>query len=298
LASKKPKERDRRPNAQSQKTEEVVDPLPGQLEEKFRRSLGRHNLHFDMLEVSVQTFANTLSQQPEEATYIRGQAKKLGFHSLYPDATFASARAYLIYSHIAYVFNAGDVLCEGIRSMSSMKALKGSNPVMFNEIDTGDFVRKTLALVVLAAMSPESRDAVSVNARVLQLVKTHASFALVDYFRIVRNEELHGDGVAGLRVSAARNALPVDLIRGRYSEMPSAVALSARDALLCSKAWQGVAEWLCRHMLSDAEAQALLKGRFGRLAANRRETAARRFLELQLLYSEDDINTMLFTLSW
>jgi hypothetical protein len=298
MASKKPKEPNRGTNAQAQKREAVVDQLPGQLEERFRRSLGRHNLHFNMLEVSVQTFANTLSRQPSEAVYIRGEAKKVGFHSLYPDVAFSSARAYLIYSHIAYVFNAGDVLCEAIRSTSSMKALKGNHPVLFNEIDTGDFVRKTVALAVLANMPLESRNAISVNTSVEELVKTDASFALVDYFRIVRNEELHGAGVTGPRVLGARSALSEDRIRGRYRDMPSAGALNARDALLCSKAWQGVAEWLCRHMLNDAEAKALLKERFGRLEATRRETAARRFLELQLLYSKDDINSMLFALGW
>jgi hypothetical protein len=298
LASKKPQEPSSRPNAPSQKPAKTADKLPGQLEKGFRCSLGRHNLHFNMLEVSAQTFANTASLQSSEAGYIRDQAKRLGFHSLYPDTTFASAHAYLIYSHIAYVFNAGDVLCDRIRSNSSIKALKGSNTALFNQIDKGDFVRKTLALALLVTMSPDSRDADIVNARVEHLVQTNPSFALVDYFRIVRNEELHGDDASRQSVAAARDALPEGLIKARFGHMPSAGEPVARDALLCSKAWQGVAEWLCRHMLNDAEARAILKDRFGRLESKRREDAARRFLELQLLYSGSDAAAMLSTLNW
>ena len=59
---------------------------------QFRRSLGRHNLHLNMLEISAQTFADTISKQASEPGYIRDCAKKMGFHSLYPDASFASAR--------------------------------------------------------------------------------------------------------------------------------------------------------------------------------------------------------------
>lgn len=297
MATKNPKEATRKVDLPLQKSKEIEERLPGQLEKEFRRSLGRHNLHFNMLEVSVQTFAETLSKQSSEAVYIRDRAKKMGFHSLYPDASFASARSYLMYSHIAYVFSAGDMLCERIRSARSMKLLKG-NTAFFNEIDKGDFVRKTLALTVLATLSPECRNADAVNAKV-EKIQTTESFALVNYFRIIRNEELHAAGESGRRVAAARDALPEALINARYGAMPAlAGQLDARDALLCSKAWQGVAECLCRNMLNDTDAKSILKNRFGRLKVERREAAARKFMELELLYSQDDINTALSVLGW
>lgn len=298
LATKKMKEPLRKPATQSPKSEVVDDPLPGRLEMEFRRSLGRHNLHLNMLDVSAQTFADTLSKQPSEARYIRDCAKKLGFHSLYPDASFASARTYLVYSHIAYVFSAGDMLCDRIRSTGPMKALKKGNTALFNEIDKGDFVRKTLALIVLATMSPERRDADAVIAQVEQ-IQTIESFALVNYYRLIRNEELHAAGEPDRRTAAARDALPIEQIKARYVTMPApAGQLSSRDALLCSKAWQSVAKWLCRYMLNDAEGQAIIKERFGRLEAQRRDAAARKFMKLELLYSQDDIDATLSALRW
>lgn len=298
LTAKKMKEPLRKPVAQSQKTEVFEVPLPGQLEREFRRSLGRHNLHLNMLDVSAQTFADTLSKQPSEARYIRECAKKLGFHSLYPDASFAGARTYLVYSHIAYVYSAGDMLCDRIRSTGSMKALKKGDTALFNEIDKGDFVRKTIALTVLATMSPERRDADAVIAQVEQM-QTLDSFALVNYYRLIRNEELHAAGDSERRTAAARDALPAEQIKARYGTVPApAGQLSSRDALLCSKAWQSVAKWLCRHMLNSAEGQAIIKERFGRLDARRRDAAARKFMKLELLYSQDDIDATMSALRW
>jgi hypothetical protein len=81
LATKKTKKPRREPAIQPQKTEGADNPRPGKLELEFRRSLGRHNLHLSMLEISAKTFADTLSKQPREACFIRDCDKKLGLFS-------------------------------------------------------------------------------------------------------------------------------------------------------------------------------------------------------------------------
>lgn len=298
MAIKKKKEPLQKRATQLQKSEVVNEPLPGQLDMEFRRSLGRHNLHLNMLELSAQTFADTLSNQPSEARYVRDCAKKLGFHSLYPNDSFASARTYLVYSHIAYVFSAGDMLCERIRSTGSMKELKKADETLFNQIDKGDFVKRTLALTVLASMPPDLR---RVDAVVVEVEKVQAleSFALVNYYRLIRNEELHAAGESDRRAADARGVLPEERIKAVYGVMPApAGQLSSRDALLCSMAWQSVSKWLCRHMLNEAECQSTIKERFGRLEARRRNVAVRKFLKLELLYSLNEIDDTMFSLGW
>ncbi len=297
MSTKKSKESSPKSSTTTQTPRLGEDQLPGQLELDFRRSLGRHNLYLNMLDVSAKIFADTLAKQPSEERYIRECAKKLGFHSLYPDASFASARMYLVYSHIAYVFSAGDLLCDRIRSARSIKALK-SNTSFFNEIDKGDFVKKTLALTVLATMSPESRNADAVNMQVEHVQKLE-SFALVNYYRLIRNEELHAAGEFDRKAATEMDALPADRIQAQYGAMPSSAGeITSRDALLCSKAWQDIAKWLCRHMLSDAEGQAILTKRFGRLEATRRTAAAKKFMKLELLYSQDEIDATMTALHW
>lgn len=180
-----------------------------------------------------------------------------------------------------------------------MKALKKADEALFNAIDDGDFVTKTLALALLATMPPEHRNADTVKAQV-KSIQMLDSFALVNYFRLIRNEELHATGETESRAATAWNALPKDRIEAQYGTMPTAPdkELNSRDALLCSKAWQGVAKWLCRHMLNDAEGQASVKERFGRLQTERRDAAARKFLKLELLYSQEDIDATLSTIHW
>lgn len=299
MATKTAKEPRLKAATQPTKRERFDDPFGGQLEKEFRRLLGRHNLHLNMLEISAQTFADTLSNQPSEAVHIRTIAKKLGFHSLYPEASFASARTYLVYSHIAYVFSAGDMLCSRIRSTDSMRALKNADADLFNKIDKGDFVRRTLALTVLATMPPENRNVDNVMSQMERIQKIE-SFALVNYFRLIRNEELHAAGESDQRIAAAWEALPKEQIKARYGTMPSAPRgqLSSQDALLCSKAWQGVAQWLCRHMLNDAEVQVIVKKRFGKLKAQRRDAAVRKFLKLDMLYSPEDVDATMSQMEW
>lgn len=298
MATKKMKGLAQNAATEAQSTWEGEDPLPGQLEREFRKSLGRHNMHLNMLDMSAQVFANTLSKQPSEKNCLRECAKELGFHSLYPNVSFASARGYLIYSHIAYVFSAGDMLCDRIRSTASIKSLKRSDTSLFNEIDDGDFIRKTLALTVLATLPPEKRNASAVIAQV-DKIRQLESFALVNYYRLIRNEELHAASESVRKSPAARAALSEERIKARYGMMPSPVGeLSPRDALLCSKAWQSVAKWLCRHMVNDTDVQIILKERFGRLEAKRRGAAALKFMQLELLYSKEEINAMMFALQW
>ncbi len=298
MNTKKTKEQQKKPAYQSQKNVVGEDPLPGCLERDFRRILGRHNLHLNMLEMSAQTFANTLSSKADESSYVRDCAKKLGYHSLYPNTTFANARTYQVYSHISYVFSAGDMLCKRIRSINSIKALKKENEFLIQKIGQGDFVRRTLALTVLASLKPELRSAEAVEGQVKN-IQTLESFALVNYYRLIRNNELHAADALVVRTEDARGALPEESIKSVYGMYPSLEEqINYKDALLCSKAWQSVSKWLCRHMLNDDDGQAILKERFGRLDKQRRNTAARKFLELELLYSKNEIDATLLALEW
>ncbi|GEM_PF-2288915 len=274
--------------------------LPGRLERNFRQLLGRHHVHLGMLELSAQIFADSLAGQSSEAVFIRECAKKQGFHTLHPHKSFASARSYLVYSHIAYVFSAGDVLCENIRSTDRLKRIKTEAVGnLSTELNKGDFVRKTLALTLLAGMPAKDRTADAVSAAV-EREQLRESFALVNYYRLIRNEELHTEGEMTQASISAWETLPRVSILDRYGRMPSAPADQpvAADALLCSQAWQDVAKWLCRHMWSDSEVQALIKKRFGNRRGERRSIAVRRYLALELLHSTEDIETAMASVSW
>jgi len=283
------------------KKPEFSDLLPGDFEGDFRRALGKHNLHLNLLEISSQFFAQHIRDHSDERLRIRQLAKQFGFHSLHPEAvSIASARSYLISTHVAYVFSAGDALCKRIRSHNYIRSLKTSDEGLFNSIDQGDFVTKTLALVALASMAPSDRCLDTVNDLVIK-IQGNECFSVVNYYRLVRNEELHSiESEIDKKTAEVLASLPRKAIQTRYKFVPNDPdSLNTKDALLCSRAWQDVAKWLCRYMLNDDEVRKkMLVPRFGNLAKQRRDHAARAFMKQALLYSEADINATMAALKW
>jgi hypothetical protein len=275
-------------------------PSPGEIEKAFRRNLGRHNLYLNLLEIATRSFEEAVCDNGDEPGYVRQQAKRFGFHSLHPEAvTLKAAHSSLIASHIAYIASAGDVMCQTVRSSPHIKILKGQNTNLFNAIDKGDFVRKTVALVVFASSNRQERELAQIEARTRQ-VSQMPCFALVDYYRLIRNDELHNAGIVDADSEDAIRQPDMSVIGNAYGfKLKSANELTAADALVCSKAWQGVATWLCRNMLNEAEQQIPeLKRRFGHLAGGRRAMGARNFMMQAFLFSREDAARMLVSLGW
>jgi hypothetical protein len=274
--------------------------LPGEIEKTFRRHLGRHNLHLNLLEIATRSFEEAVRANGDEPGYVRQQAKSFGFHSFHPEAvTLKAAHSNLIASHIAYIASAGDVMCQTVRSSPHIKILKGQNTALFNAINQGDFVRKTVALVVFASTNHEERELAQIEARTRQ-VSQMPCFALVDYYRLIRNDELHKAGIVDDDSEDAIRLPDMSVIGNAYGfKLKTSKELTAADALVCSKAWQGVATWLCRNMLNEAE-QLIpeLKRRFGHLAGERRATGSRNFMMQAFLFSKEDAARMLDSLSW
>jgi hypothetical protein len=147
-------------------------------------------------------------------------------------------------------------------------------------------------------MLPEKRTVAAVKEEAIA-VQLLPAFAVVNYYRIVRNEELQAAGEVERTSVDVISALPVGGIRAQFKIVPQRMGkLSSEDALLCSKAWQGVAKWLCRHMISDTDGQAIVKKRFGNLDAERRKIAAQKFMQLDFLYSQTEINTIIAEYKW
>ncbi|NML14368.1 hypothetical protein [Azohydromonas caseinilytica] len=292
------------PNARSQGAREHTQDqqwFPGDMERNFRRSLGRHNLHLALLELAARTFTKKIAEQPSESIFIRDIAKTEGFHSLHLQGeAFKNARAYLVFSHIAYVFSAGDALCQRIRSHAEIRTLKTQDQTLARALDEGDFITKTLALTVWASSSPEKR-LVSAIQKEAEKIKTTPSFETVNYYRLVRNMELHTESDEGTGILEPEwQALPHEAILSRYGLRPSRYGdLNSNDALLCSKAWQDVAKWLCRHVLNDSQITIpLLARRYGNLSHARRKNAATNFMKEALLMSDAEVVDILTELGW
>jgi hypothetical protein len=276
------------------------DLFPGEIEGLFRENLGKVNQYLTVLELSARSFDELLKTQASEAQFMRNLAKRHGFHSFYPEqVTHVHARKYLLSAHMAYLFSAGDVLCKAIRADSHIKSLKRENKEQFNEFDKGDFLTKTLALCIWSSAASDKNTTKEILATLTKL-QIEPCFATVNYYRLIRNEELHEvDTDSGNRASNAFSLLPLQQIVDCYHLSPHQPSnLTPDDVLLCSKAWQDVALWLCRHMLSEGVCRSMIEKRYGFLTQARRINGASAFMKQALLFNAVEINDMISTLGW
>lgn len=274
--------------------------LPGQIESKFRRKLGRHNLCLNLLQIATRSLEKDARESGSEALYVREKAKEYGFHSLHPEAvSIKSAKSSLFASHIAFIMSSGDVMCKEVRSSPYIKRLKSEYTNLYYSINTGDFIKKTVSLVVMASLPPNSRAHQIITERTGAVLKKPC-FALADYYRLLRNDELHAEGAIESDFEGASRKPDTSLIGNAYGfQDKSSIGLTSEDALICSKAWQDIAKWLCRNMFNEEEQQIPeLKRRFANLQGPRRTTGARNFMEQAFLFSAVESEAMLATLGW
>lgn len=284
-------------NEKSNSIRQIPHPFPGKLERDFRRAIGQHNLHLNLLEIGVREFQQILSAQPNEQDYLRQKAKKNHFHSVFPHVSFNGSHRYLYVMHIAYAMSAGDALCEKIRDHPIIKPLKNKHISIFEETNKGNFLRKTTNLVTMASLDNECRSIKNIQNKVDKILAIHC-FSIVNYYILLRNEELHA--LESLSSADAFEKLQINEIHKLYRLKPNkANLLNSEDALLCSKAWQDAAKWLCRHMFHDHDvSHPLLCNKYGNLAKDRRKKAAENFMKQELLYTNEECTVMLAKLGW
>ena len=128
-----------------------------------------------------------------------------------------------------------------------------------------------------------------------------ATLALVDYYRLCRNEELHNE-VGSSAESGAATAfarLPVDKVKSQFGTAPNAPdSLTIEDAVLCSKAWQDASTHLCRLLVWEELAEQLIAKRFETLPAKRRRNGAKQFLRIECLWNESQVENTMSKLGW
>ncbi|WP_288392039.1 hypothetical protein [uncultured Herbaspirillum sp.] len=272
--------------------------FPGPLEHQFRNALGEYNKHLNLLNICCNFFGEHIPSNGE-AEFFRRQAIRFGFHSLHPrDVDFVDVRRYVISAHIAYIFSAADVLCRHLREHDEIKTLKKNYPELFKSLSSGSFLLKTIYIVAISNSFPGDRTQDKIEKLAQQILK-RPEFALVEYFRIARNLDLHAAKSDDVKLNEHLEWLEkVDL--GKYGGLPNAPKdFVAKDALRCSLAWQDVVKWLCRHLLNESDfSLPLIEKKFGALKPTRRVQAAKRFMKQQLLFSDADISGTMQTLGW
>ncbi len=269
---------------------------PSEIERNFRSILGRLSPHLCLLDVAAENFALQMRQTKHAEPFLRQQAKHFGHTRLYTaHLQFSTAQRFMHLSHIAYIFSCGDALCRQLRSHPYIKARMDPGVA-----PKGDFLRKTLYLL-LQASSPKKGRTNPVSDSELTNVLGNASFSLVDYYRLVRNDELHAAEENGETTSDTRfGDLPMREIQKQYGISPRRPSeIQFDDVLLCSRAWQDISRRLCSQIfgVEDYIVPALRK-RVGNDCGARRENGARALLRQEFLLEEVLIDDILSNLGW
>ena len=137
--------------------------------------------------------------------------------------------------------------------------------------------------------------------RSVSSILSDTSISLADYYRLIRNTELHASTPEEKVTSPQEfyKTLPIEKIESEYKRKPSVFnQLTFDDVLLCSMALQNIVKALSSGLLSNEMIATLLQKSFGNLDKNRRINAATEFCRQDLLLEQFQIKEVFESLGW
>ncbi|WP_044254389.1 hypothetical protein [Rhodopirellula sp. SWK7] len=249
-----------------------------------------------LLDVAARQFISEVESSTTPDEKLRNLMAKNGAGRVYLDATcFPMAIGQLHRAHISYIVARADRLCYELRWHPNVR---GETRQAVQQ--KGDFLRRTVATLLTNQFPKPSVSFPPSNDTMLSVFPKH-TLALLDYYRLCRNEELHdelGDSAESGAFTAFK-ALPIEQIKPKFKMVPnSPQKLAISDAVLCSKAWQDASIYLCKELVWENLATELIRKRFSSLSKNRRRNGATKFLRSECLWSEFEADSMMERLGW
>jgi hypothetical protein len=269
--------------------------------DRFLRDLGRVNPALAILDTAMARFSEHAQQHEDPTAFLRATSARAGHHKLMVSPTILPQATRLLHlTHVAYIVGRSDTFCDELRRHPMIVSAQAPSK--------GDFLRKTVYCIHRTA-SP--RGALSDPPSDQQITEHLPLFIvrILDYYRVIRNEELHDDGAgsgSGGSINMYEEHFKAELsntrqeVRKIFGASPSAPdKISSQDVLLFSKAWQVAARALCSTMFNaDMHLKPLIRGRFGHLSAERRINGARGLLKQEFLLDDHQVNVLLNDVGW
>jgi len=275
--------------------------LPVEIYRKFKKELGEVDSHLCLIDAAIQDLALAQKESPNGAAFLRQRTLEHGHRRLSTDNLdlhFAMRLAYT--SQVALLQSRLEQLCRILKRHCLIN-------VKLNEVAEGDFLRRTLWLIA-ASREDEKLPATIEETIALRYVDS-LDLAVLDYYRIMRNLELHA--VSDAKGNCSRAAAD-DNLTGYYSKIdvnrckselgyvPTLKGeMSFIDVLIVSKSCQRVARSLCRSIINpQRDVEPELRRKFGSFAADRRLNAAKALMNQTYLLDVADVEALLYSLAW
>jgi hypothetical protein len=266
------------------------DERPGAIERRFRQAIGAVNPSLVLLDTALRDFEEARASSPDGVEFLRARARARG-HRLFGDRlSLPRARQLLFAAELGLLLSELDALCTQLRRHQAV------NPAARDQKGKGDYVRRTVLVLLQSRVDEELSS--PIEDEWLHSCISPVSIAIFDYYRSIRNTELHALRHDELGANFAK--IDLTACRAEYGEVPSAPArVRFKDIVLASKVIQSIARSLCRAIFDpQRDLKAELVKRFGALSAERRRNGARAALAQDYLLDDTAIDVLLDELAW
>ncbi len=263
--------------------------MPRTIELAFRRELGDINPLVCLMDVAMSSFALNIDNNHNKSKSLRKEIAKHGHTGLYTDhLSFADSRHVGYIAMLALIQSKSDSFCTKIQNHECLNQEYKSQA-------KGDFLRKTI-FVIMKSSYPNVSPSNPVVQNDFDFIIDNNDISLVDYYRSIRNEELHNSLSNKKNDSLIKLYEKIDLNKANnnFKIVPKKPELiDIKDVILFSKVWQKLAKDIAKSFISfDKHVVGYLRKKFGNLKQSRRDNAVKQFLQREFLFDEPEITNL------
>lgn len=255
----------------------------------FRRELGDINPLVCLMDVAMSSFSLKIDNNHNKSKFLKKEVAKHGHVGLYTDhLNFADSRHVGYIAMLALIQSKADSFCAKIQNHECLNQEYKSQA-------KGDFLRKTI-FVIIKSSYPNLAPSNPVVENDFDFIIDNNDISLVDYYRSIRNEELHNSLLSKRNDSLIKlyERIDLDKTHKNFKILPKHPELiDIKDVILFSKAWQKLAKDFAKSFINfDIHVIDYLRKKFGNLKQSRRDNAVKQFLQREFLFEEPEITNL------
>jgi hypothetical protein len=158
---------------------------PRELELKFREELGSINPQICLIDVAMSFFSSHLDNNKNKSNILRKEVRRHGHSGLYTDhLNFNDSKQVGYIALLALIQSKADSFCTTIQNHKFLNK-------EFKSEAKGDFLRKTIYMF-LKSSYPSISPSNPIKESDFDGILDNNHILLIDYYRNIRNETLHG----------------------------------------------------------------------------------------------------------
>lgn len=260
--------------------------MPRTIELSFRKELGDINPQICLIDVAMSYFASNLENSHNQPGFLKKSTSKHGHPGLYTDhLNFSDSRRVGYVAMLALIQSKADSFCRKIQN----------HPCLDQECKSqakGDFLRKTIFVIIKSSYS-NIKPSNPVVENDFSIFIDNNNLLLIDYYRTIRNEQLHNFQKKGQNDTLLKLYEKIDIgkTNHNFKMVPNRPDdIDIKDIILFSKVWQKIAKDIAKSFIDfDKYVVSYLRKTFGNLKPPRRDNAVKQFLRREFLIDEAEV---------